>query len=180
MNRKYLAVSFVALFFVLTVIFSPQAQTTQAGETVLGNLAVSMSSGTWVQLTTNNFNDGAVLHPVVGTGCGSGLEYMDEAHWNPINSTVMILGGSHPSGGIGCTNTTVFAKYTESSNTWMNTLPNPSPNYDSAFIIASGGIDSLGHGYHHQAIVAATGAFMNYPWRLAIVLARHGYSAQAR
>ena len=44
-------------------------------------------------------------------------------------------------------------KYTESTNTWTNTLPNPCPDFDRAF---SGGI---GHAYQHNTINPNTGNF---------------------
>jgi hypothetical protein len=118
---------------------------------VLSDLANSMQPGTWAPLTTNGFNSGAVMRPPAG---GSILEYTDKAgSWNPLNGTVLVLGGSHPSGGPGGLST-VFVKYTESSNSWINTLPNPVPTYDNSF----GGI-GIGHDYHHDTINPATGDY---------------------
>ena len=122
-------------------------------------LAASMQPGTWAELVnTNGFNNGTVFRP--GGGAGSILEYTDRGSWNPINRTVMILGGAHATGKVAC-DTSAFVKYTESTNTWTNTLPNPCPDFDRAF---SGGI---GHGYQHNTINPNTGNFYHrqyYSW----------------
>jgi len=109
-----------------------------------------MQPGTWGELVNmNGFNNGAVLAPPNG---GSLLEYTNRASWNPFNKTLMILGGAHTSSSTGC-NETRFVKYTESTNTWTSTLPNPCPNFDNAF---GGGI---GHAYNHNAIDSSRGDF---------------------
>jgi len=149
--RKATTFSFSLVLFSLTILWSNLLEVQPVFGSTLSNLAASMQPGTWAALTTSGFNNGAVLRP---PATGSILEYTDKAgSWNPLNGTVLVLGGSHPNGGPGGL-TTVFAKYTESTNTWVKDLPSPVPTFDDAF----GGI-GVGHEYHHDTIVAATGDY---------------------
>jgi len=116
--------------------------------TALAQVACNMAPGTWAPLNTNNFNNGNELRPPDG---GSGLEFNERAQWNPINNTVMILGGAHPANSTNC-NSTYLAAYTESTNTWANNLPSPCPNFDNATGIVS---TNLVHPYDHQDIDSA-------------------------
>jgi hypothetical protein len=112
----------------------------------LSDLANSMQPGSWVQLTTTNFNAGDILRP---PATGSCTEYADEGYWNPVNNTVMISGSSHPNGGPGVqAGIHCFVKYTESNNTWSNlTVPDTttvSHEYEHS------AIDSAGNFYHRR------------------------------
>jgi len=135
---------FITSAWLSLVFVSPRP----AWASVLGNVAASMQPGTWAALTTNGFNNGAILKPTAG---GSILEYTDKAgQWNPVNNTVMVLGGSHPNAtpppG---TSNQAFAKYDEASNTW-SLLTTPS----------AAGVDTgPAHEYHHAALVPSTGDF---------------------
>jgi len=135
---------------------APQASGTNGSQ--LANLAASMLPGTWAQLPTNNFNDGNEMRPRSG---GSALEYTDKAGaWDSLSKTVILLGGSHPGENSPCPNwSDIFAKYSESTNTWSNnfdsSLPDPCPSADDAFVQLGG----IGHAYQHNTIVPSTGDF---------------------
>ncbi len=138
-------------FRILILMITVLTAITVQAQSPLATLANSMQPGTWAELTTNNFNSGAVLRPPRN---GSLLEFSDKAgSWNPVNKTIMVLGGSHSTGGTGFS--TLFARYTESANDWVNTLPNPVPNFDNAFPVEQG----IGHDYHHDTIVPTTGDY---------------------
>jgi hypothetical protein len=111
----------------------------------LAQAAAAMQPGTWMALATNNFNNGDTLRPPDG---GSGLEFSERAQWNPISNAVLILGGAHPGTGTEC-NSSYLAQYTEATNSWVNNLPSPCPNFDDATGIGS---TNVVHPYDHQAI----------------------------
>jgi len=135
----------------LTIILVSCLWSQLAFGSALSDLANSMQPGSWVQLTTTNFNNGAILRPIA---TGSILEYQDKAVWNPLNNTLMVFGGSHPNGGPGGENR-LFAKYSESANTWVNNLPLPTNDH--------------GHNYHHDTLVAATGDFYHRDYYSGLV-----------
>ena len=116
----------------------------------MANLALSMAPGTWAQFTTTGYNNGALMRPPDG---GSLLEFAERGQWNPVNKTVMFVGGAHPAATTPC-GSTLFVKYTDSTNTWVNNLPNPCPNFDNATGIVA---VNVVHPYDHQDIVPTTG-----------------------
>ncbi|MBI2673768.1 MAG: peptidoglycan-binding protein, partial [Candidatus Zambryskibacteria bacterium] len=122
---------------------TPTPTTTITG-TSLSGLAASMQPGTWAALTTNNFNDGAILRP---PATGSCAEYADEGYWNPLNNTAMISGSSHPNGGPGGS-INCFVKYTESNNTWSNLTPADTASVSHEYEHSA--IDSAGNFYHRR------------------------------
>jgi chitodextrinase len=143
------------LWFAITILTPLWSQL--ALGSALSDLATSMQPGTWAQLTTTGFSNGAVLRP---PSTGSTLEYTDEGHWNPVNNTVMILGTSHPSRKPpGETQSQLFAKYTESSNTWSQ-LTIPWPTFDTG----------QAHEYNHAALNPSTGDFYHRQYYSAKVI----------
>src|SRR5262245_34000019 len=133
---------FITSAWLSLVLVSPRS----AWASVLGNLAASMQPGTWAALTTNGFNNGAIMKPPAG---GSILEYTDKGgQWNPIDSSVLVLGGSHPSGGPGGRGQG-FVKYLESNNTWSLLVTPMEVGVDT----------NPAHEYHHATLVPSTGDF---------------------
>lgn len=135
----------------LTILFLIWATAAQA--TTLGDAATALSAGEWsAALTTTDFASGAILRP---PSTGSIIEYQDKALWNPINNTVLIFGAAH---GNPDTQNQMFAKYTESTNTWVNNLPLPGT-----------GILGPQHHYHHDTIVPATGDLYHRDYNSGVI-----------
>src|SRR5438094_4454322 len=83
------------LWLIITILITLRSQL--AFGSALSDLAASMQPGSWLALSTTNFNDGAILRP---PNTGSVLEYTDKAGlWNPLNNTILLLGSSHPNSG---------------------------------------------------------------------------------
>ena len=123
----------------------------------LSNLATSMQPGTWAAFATNGFNNGDIMR-VACTG-GSILQYMDKGGgWMSVDGTIIIEGGIHMgTHAPGCVGSSVV-RYTESSNSWDRSIQQLFPNFDNAFPDPDGqGGGSIGHGYHHDAVVSAVG-----------------------
>lgn len=137
----------------LTIVLVSCLWSQLAFGSALSDLARSMQPGTWAPLATNGFNDGAVMRPPNG---GSVLEFTDKSGlWNPVNGTILLLGASHPNSGPGIQcDSTRFASYRESTNTWANNLPNPCPTFDTTNLYG-GSV----HAYHHETIVPSTGDY---------------------
>ena len=142
-NRRITRISVAQKLLWVTISLLPLLWSQLAFGSALSNLATSMQPGTWAPFTTNGFNNGAAFVP---PATGSILEYTDKAGaWNPLNGTILVLGGSHPSGGPGGQGT-LFVKYTESNNSWSQ-LAIPSMDTSPA------------HSYHHNTIDPSTGNF---------------------
>ncbi len=150
-----------ALLWLALTLLTPFCSSQLAYGSALSDLAASMQPGTWAVLTTTNFASGDILRAPAG---GSAAEYMDEAHWNPLNNTVMFLGASHPSGPF-TGDRFVFAKYTESTNAWtLLTTPTAAgvdtSNSDPNHVYRHATIDpNTGDIYHRQYY---TGKVMKY------------------
>jgi hypothetical protein len=136
----------VIFLAMLALALAPRSNAQCNSGSALAVAACAMAPGTWVQLTTNNFNSGNILRPPNG---GSGLEFDERVSWDAINNRVLILGGSHPASQTAC-GATYLAAYTESTNAWVNNLPNPCPNYDDSEGL-SAGIPNLVHPYDQSA-----------------------------
>ena len=110
-----------------------------ASATVLGDLARSMSPGTWAELNCTGFTksllDGGGGHHI--------FEYTDDAVWDPVTEQVLFLGGAH--GG-----NQKFISYNAETNTWrMEPLP-------------SWAINQVGHAYDHNAIDQQNGIMYHH------------------
>lgn len=116
-------------------------QLSRAG-TALGDLAASMSPGTFAQLTAIG---GDPSYWVTVTGSGSPVSsYANKAVWDPIHKIFYFLGAPHY-------DPWKFCIYTDSTNTWT-TGPLPIQS------------DAVGHGYEHNAIDPATGNVYHKPY----------------
>jgi hypothetical protein len=151
---------FILLFFTSLAPLA-RAQSGCPSTTAIGSIACSMTAGQWVHIansTQTGFNSGNVLQPPAG---GSATEFADKAQYNPVNDTLMFLGGSHTTTTTNC-DSTLFVSYTDSTNTWSNTnLNSPCPTYTGSFACtgASGNCANLGHAYQDNTIDPATGNF---------------------
>lgn len=159
------------IIFIIAILLSLASPT---NATVLSDAAAALSAGQWsAAITTGNFQSGNILRPHLQYG--SSLEYMDKAVWNPVNLSVMNLGGAHGSPPAN-TDATVFARYLSSTDAWQSSCDNTSgtactsssglasafPSFDNAFPcggLADGTGCGIGHGYHHNTIVPSTGDF---------------------
>jgi hypothetical protein len=125
--------------------------------TALGDLAATMQPGEWKKLSTNGFDNGAIMVPHGGSGHIA--EYTDEALRDPIAKKIYIVGcvsDSAGGGGYQCPDSEAqdarFVIYSEITNTWSDgpTIP----------------VRISPHSYDHAALDPTTG---DYYYRVANV-----------
>lgn len=113
--------------------------TALAAQTPLANLAGSMTSGSWAELTTTN---SSVLNQP-GTD-GNIIGYAADAAWNPIARKLCYIGNDHIDGDTA--QALRFVCYDEATNAWQNM---PAPPFSQP--------GSTNHGYYHHAVNPANG-----------------------
>jgi hypothetical protein len=101
--------------------------------TALGNLAASMSAGTWAQLSVSN--EDAILG--VGDISGTMIHFSNSMPWNPFSKVIEIIGSDHGYG------RTRHVRYDVASNQFV-------------LVSDDAGIGAT-HGYDHEAVNPFTG-----------------------
>lgn len=99
----------VLLLCVGLIVSSPQFA---MGGTALGDLASTMTAGSWAQLQTSNIG---VFVDCPGGGQGQHLPYAEGMKWDPISRRIYYIGSDDP---IDC-GTGLFVAYDEATNTWI-------------------------------------------------------------
>jgi len=123
---------------------------------VLGDLAASMSPGTWAELNTEGFDEGTLLfttddQPGNTTYGRRIIDYAESAAWDPVSRQFFFVGGPHAYGW-------KFIIYKEETNTWREgPLPFDCQNYGF-----KSGKGCAGHGFDLNTINVAKGEFV---WR---------------
>ena len=106
---------------VLTAITLIAGLTVFAWGSALSDLAGSMSTGEWAELTTNNIN------PTLSADGASGMVfgYTEDIKWDPGSNQLFYMGGDHA-------DAAHFISYTESNNTWQRLPKDRPPTHERA------------------------------------------------
>ena len=124
--------------FILCLTLSSATSPARPGSSPLSSLAEKMNPGTWAELKTNGFNNGAILAP--GGSSDYITQYADNASWDPVSRQFLFEGMSH-------TNPTwTFVAYSEATNSWRTIPAHP----DLAGT-------TVAHAYDHNTVDPATG-----------------------
>lgn|GEM_PF-1081190 len=133
--HRYSSLLVVVSFFFLC----GGAPDSAAQSTALGARVASMQPGTWVELDTIGFNNGAFLE--TATFSKSILQWSDKAVWNPVTRQFYFVGAPHYE-------PQKFVIYSEASNAW------------TAGVAPCQGVECQ-HAWGHNALNPATGEFFH-------------------
>jgi hypothetical protein len=110
----------------------------------LGDLAVSMTPGTWAQLPTNGFTYQEISY--AGDAGANTFMWANKAAWDPATEQLFFIGKGHRY------RLWKFVSYSAETNTWRKMPEAPRMDY----------ANQAGHGYGNNTIVPEDGLFVHY------------------